>query len=273
MKALYASPYSEDILRAVNIFVCPFCLYPTGDQDVYRIHQSNCPFHYPPGNEIYRDDGISFFEVDGALQRTYCRSLCLLSKMFISSKTLHHEVDTFLFYVLTEITPIGCRIVGYFSKEKNPSKNNNLSCLLTLPSERRRGYGRLLIDMSYELSRLERKVGSPEHPLSDLGLFTYRDFWRSSILCYLRSVRSVPHTSIKHMALSTRIHPTDIVNQLMRDKLLMYKDGNYFVKTGKRAYKWPLSVCRRRCVDREKLIWKPDFDVTQLDPSKLNYYV
>lgn len=42
--------------------------------------------------------------------------------------------------------------------------------------------------VGYELSRVERKIGSPEHPLSDLGLLAYCGFWRSSILCYLRFV-------------------------------------------------------------------------------------
>lgn len=34
------------------------------------------------------------------------------------------------------------------------------------------------------------------------------------------------------MALATRINPSDIINQLLRDKLLAYIDGNYFIKTG-----------------------------------------
>ncbi|PAV91371.1 hypothetical protein WR25_12626 isoform C [Diploscapter pachys] len=272
MKAIYESPYPEEIRRAPAIYVCAFCLTAQEDKERYRIHQSNCEFRHPPGNEIYRDSEISFFEIDGSKQQWYCRNLCLLAKLFISSKTLHHEVDTFFFYVLTEHTEEGCQLVGYFSKEKNPSKNNNLSCLLTLPTSQRSGYGRLLIDMSYELSRVERKVGSPEHPLSDLGLLTYRGYWRSSILCYLRAIRQNPHTSIKDMSLQTRIHPTDIINQLMHDRLLVYKHGVYYIKAAKRAYKWPLSTCRRRTVDSSKLQWKPSFDETQLDPSRLNYY-
>lgn len=80
--------------------------------------------------------------------------------MFISSKTLHHEVETFLFYILTENTPQGCRIVAYFSKEKNPSKNNNLSCLLTLPGENRKGFGKLLIDMSQFLLPLSFDISN-----------------------------------------------------------------------------------------------------------------
>ena len=38
-QALYATPYSEDVLRGENIYVCQFCMYPTCHDDVYRIHQ------------------------------------------------------------------------------------------------------------------------------------------------------------------------------------------------------------------------------------------
>jgi hypothetical protein len=72
------------------------------------------------------------FEVDGAKQKLYCQCLCLLSKvaplppsrphhaaqLFIDHKTLYYDVEPFLFYILTEVDKDGCRIVGYFSKEK-----------------------------------------------------------------------------------------------------------------------------------------------------------
>ncbi|ETN83267.1 zinc finger, C2H2 type, partial [Necator americanus] len=242
-KVLYNSPYPEHIKSVPLFFVCSFCLKPFSERDSFFVHQDYCPRVTPPGREIYRDatSSLSFFEVDGAEERTYCRNLCLLAMQFLAWKTRHSEIATFLFYILTRNEEDGCRIVGYFSKEKNPSRNYNLSCLLTLPSEQRCGYGQLLIDMSYQLSKIERKVGGPERPLSDRGLLTYRKYWRSSILCYLRSVKDSHSISLKNMSLATRIHPTDIVNQLLHDNLLVMKDENYFFRTWKMPHSIRLS--------------------------------
>ena len=69
-----------------------------------------CDARFPPGDEIYRDvfriDGagveLSLFEVDGALQPSYCQQLGYMAKMFLESKNLNNNMKVFLFYVLGE---------------------------------------------------------------------------------------------------------------------------------------------------------------------------
>lgn len=78
--------------------------------------------------------------------------------MFLEHKTLFYDVDLFMFYLLCEVDHAGYHLVGYFSKEKKSVDDHNLACILTFPPYQRKGYGRFLIEFSYELSKLENKV-------------------------------------------------------------------------------------------------------------------
>ena len=208
----YAAPYPEEYSRNRVLYICEFCLkYMSSDYIAWR-HKLKCPAKHPPGDEIYRDDSVSVFEVDGRKNPVYCQNLCLLAKLFLGSKTLYYDVEPFLFYIMTEYDELGCHFVGYFSKEKRPSSMNNVSCILTLPIHQRKGYGNLLIDFSYLLTRVEKKTGSPEKPLSDMGLVSYRNYWRL-VLCYLLLERNEP-LSITEISEATGMTADDIVAAL-----------------------------------------------------------
>lgn len=78
-----------------------------------------------------------------------------------------------------------------------------MACILTLPPYQRKGYGKLLISFSYELSKKESKVGTPEKPLSDLGLLSYRSYWSREILELLKRTKGA--ISIKEISQITAI--------------------------------------------------------------------
>ncbi len=85
---------------------------------------------HPPGNEIYRNGTISFFEVDGRKNKTYAHNMCLLAKLFLDHKTLYYDTDPFMFYILTEFDAQGFHIVGYFSKVIIQLKMNHHLCFV-----------------------------------------------------------------------------------------------------------------------------------------------
>ena len=109
-------------------------------------------------------------------------------------------------------------------QEKCSEEGYNLACILTLPAYQRKGYGKALIQFSYELSKLEGKVGTPERPLSDLGLVSYRGYWTRQILPMLRErAEKGGSISIKEISDATSIRPDDILSTLTHLGLLQYQ--------------------------------------------------
>lgn len=216
----YFSPYPASFSDADMVYIDEFCLSYFDNRRAFERHRTKCTLVHPPGNEIYRDDYISFFEVDGRRQRTWCRNLCLLSKLFLDHKTLYYDVDPFLFYCMCTRDETGCHLVGYFSKEKDSAEGYNLACILTLPQYQRRGYGRLLISFSYELSKREGKLGSPEKPLSDLGLLGYRQYWRETLVELLlepgREAISENELAVLTSMTEKDVHETLVVLNMLR---------------------------------------------------------
>ena len=183
----------------------------------------------PPGDEIYRDDSVSVFEVDAKNQQTYCENLCLISNLFLDHKTLHYDIDPFYFYVLCEHDAMGYHLVGYFSREKG-NQDNNLSCILVMPFCQRKGYGKFIVEFSYELSLKEGKSGSPEKPLSDLGHRVYVSWWAARILKLLLEGEGKP-VSINELSVTTSIDHADIMYVLENFKILRYTEGQYKLVT------------------------------------------
>ncbi|CAR28580.1 hypothetical protein ZYGR_0S02140 [Zygosaccharomyces rouxii] len=261
----YFSPYPVELTEEDVVYIDDFTLQYFGSKKQYERYRKKCTLRHPPGNEIYRDDYVSFFEIDGRKQRTWCRNLCLLSKLFLDHKTLYYDVDPFLFYCMTRKDELGHHLVGYFSKEKESADGYNVACILTLPQYQRCGYGKLLIEFSYELSKKEGKVGSPEKPLSDLGLLSYRAYWADTLIKILVEHRN--EITIEEISQMTSMTTMDILHTAKTLNILKYYKGQHIIFLNEEIlarYDY-LKTKKRRSIDPNKLIWTPPlFTASQL---------
>ncbi|KAG8185553.1 hypothetical protein JTE90_017558 [Oedothorax gibbosus] len=255
--AWYFSPYPDEYGKQQKLWICEYCLKYMRLEKTYRYHQGECTSRQPPGKEIYRKGTLSVHEVDGKDYKLYCQNLCLMAKLFLDHKTLYFDVEPFLFYVLTEADKHGSHLVGYFSKEKESPDGNNVACILTLPPYQRKGFGKFLIAFSYELSKKEHVVGSPEKPLSDLGKLSYRSYWSWVILEILKDYKGA--LSVKALSNMTSITHYDIINTLQGLNMVKYWRGQHIICVTPKLVEEQLHHCRkpRITVDVSLLRWNP----------------
>ena len=147
----------------------------------------------------------------------------------------------------------------------------NLACILTFPMAQRKGFGRFLIAFSYELSKKEEKVGSPEKPLSDLGAISYKSYWASTLLDLLRQYPG-EYISVMDISKLTSIITDDVMATLQSLVLLRNLNGNHVVyalpdELDTLMLKYPVTGLM---VDPEKLYWAPLY-VTDYKKDKWAY--
>ncbi|CAN0383003.1 unnamed protein product, partial [Ectocarpus sp. 13 AM-2016] len=135
---------------------------------------------------------------------------------------------------------------------KSSPEEYNLACILTFPPFQRKGYGKLLISLSYELSKREHMVGSPEKPLSDLGKLSYRSYWTYVLMNLLRDYKG--ELSIRLISNMTAIKTEDIISTLQSLNLIRYWKGQHVIAVSRNTIDECLNkssrfkLCRPECL-------------------------
>lgn len=186
------------------------------------------------GRMAYEKDGYAIYEVDGEEHKVclycndfrytqlcplltaqlYAQNLSLFAKLFLDTKSVFFDVNSFLYYILVQTSPAPGQVIGFFSKEKMSWDNNNLACILIFPPWQRRGLGQLLIASSYVLGRREGRFGGPEKPLSTPGRKGYMAYWSSEICRFVLKSAGKRTVSVKTISEETWISQEDIVAAL-----------------------------------------------------------
>ncbi|KAL1139255.1 hypothetical protein AAG570_006241, partial [Ranatra chinensis] len=123
----------------------------------------------------------------------------------------------------------------------------------------------------YLLTRVENKVGSPEKPLSDLGLISYRSYWKDVLLEYLCNLTG-KQLSIKDMSQEMAINAYDIVSTLQALGMMKYWKGKHIVLKKQDVIEEHKERSKRRGlvykeIDPECLKWTPFVAATPPQPS------
>jgi histone acetyltransferase MYST1 len=225
IRVWYYSPYPKPFHDTEHLFICDHCFRYFATQEDLDDHLLQTNEFRPPGREIYRKDQVSIFELHGRRQKFPCQCLCLLAKLFLEHKTVVYDVEGFRFYVLCECDEKGAHFAAYFSREVNSEEGNILACIVALPPYQKKGYGRLLISLSYELAKRQHRSGGPERPLSDLGRIAFHAYWRNTLVDLLKTGKDIQ--TLDDLVRMTSISRDDIIDVLREMNCVSKVKGEY----------------------------------------------
>uniref|UniRef100_A0A1I7U058 histone acetyltransferase n=1 Tax=Caenorhabditis tropicalis TaxID=1561998 RepID=A0A1I7U058_9PELO len=280
LKSLYGSPFPDEVFHLKTVHTCDYCLEFFTSKDTLKLHLRRC-IRMPPGAEIYKKGDISIFEVHGKRQKPFCHNLCLMARLFLESKTVFHDTEHFMFYVLTIATDEGNKFVGYFSREMYYPPGFSMMCLMVLPIYQGKGYGRLLIELSYAMAKTQGLTLGPETPLSEDGKRAHEQFWIWALCDFLKNRESTTAgCSIEEIAKNTGIKSDDLMEIMKKLKWirlpvsknlnkLKYEIDEKFVADTLKAEKDRIKR-GRSCFDVNCFTWEPKKITPQMNGFDLH---
>lgn len=177
------------------------------------------------------------------LLQLFTQNLSLFAKLFLDNKSVFFDVASFNYYLLVHTpthsyTPLCSphQVIGFFSKEKMSWDNNNLACILVFPPWQRKGLGKILMGVSYELSKREGRLGGPEKPLSELGRKGYLGFWEARVARAILGTKAKTIMSVSDIAEACWMLPEDVLFTLKEMGIVGSKkraDGSAVVSKGR----------------------------------------
>ena len=108
---------------------------------------------------------------------------------------------------------------------------------------------------------MNKEIGSPERPLSDLGKVSYRSYWDYTVLSILKN--GPKGLTIKNLCDKTSIAEDDIVDSLKRMNLATLWKGSYVLHSSDKStieQLWESYQKPTLLVKPEKLKWSPPIE-------------
>ncbi|RUS22668.1 hypothetical protein BC937DRAFT_88003 [Endogone sp. FLAS-F59071] len=209
----YYSPYPDEYGDAVDkLWICEFCMKYMKEEMGLRVHRVRIK---STNKAVSQCGSESYFEFlrDREATHSYLRK-------FASSRADNCIVRTSVFWrssswiirLSTMTSKVFCSI---FSRKKTSGRG-----LWITWSGIFQKYAST--NLRYELSKRQHTIGSPEKPLSDLGLLGYQSYWASVLLSILRTTPREGTVSIRELSRATSIREEDIISTLSRLGLLRY---------------------------------------------------